>query len=111
MSLAATFPKEMGRATGSGLLSRGARPFSRIIGDSKALPCATSCSVSRFLRHFDVDTSIPEPSAEVQTLRDRVAKHLESPSCAGCHKLTDPIGLDSKTLMVSDGIENGSTAR
>ena len=41
----------------------------------------------------DVDTSIPEPSATVQTLRDRVAEHLENPSCAGCHSLTDPIGL------------------
>jgi hypothetical protein len=41
----------------------------------------------------DVDTSIPEPSGDVQTLRDRVAEHLENPSCAGCHSLTDPIGL------------------
>lgn len=41
----------------------------------------------------DVDTSIPEPSGETPTLRDRVAEHLENPSCAGCHKLTDPIGL------------------
>lgn len=40
-----------------------------------------------------VDTSIPEPSAEQQTLRERVAQHLTDPSCAGCHKLTDPIGL------------------
>ena len=42
---------------------------------------------------MDVDTSIPEPSGDVQTLRDRVAEHLENPSCAGCHSLTDPIGL------------------
>lgn len=41
----------------------------------------------------DVDTSIPEPSAEQQTLRQRVAHHLTEPSCAGCHALTDPIGL------------------
>lgn len=41
----------------------------------------------------DVDTSIPEPSGRIQTLRDRVAEHLESPSCAGCHLLVDPIGL------------------
>lgn len=41
----------------------------------------------------DVDTSIPEPSGDVQTLRDRVAEHLENESCAGCHNLMDPIGL------------------
>jgi hypothetical protein len=41
----------------------------------------------------DVDTSIPEPSGETPTLRDRVAEHLENPSCAGCHNKMDPIGL------------------
>ncbi len=41
----------------------------------------------------DVDTSIPEPSGTTLTLRDRVKEHLENPSCAGCHSLTDPIGL------------------
>jgi len=41
----------------------------------------------------DVDTSIPEPSGEAPTMRDRVAEHLQNPSCAGCHMLTDPIGL------------------
>lgn len=41
----------------------------------------------------NVDTSIPEPSGNTPTLRDRVAEHLEEPSCAGCHQLTDPIGL------------------
>ena len=49
----------------------------------------------------DVDTSIPEPSADNRTLRERVAKHLESPSCAGCHRLTDPIGLGLENF---DGI-------
>ena len=49
----------------------------------------------------DVDTSIPEPTAEAQTLRERVASHLEAPSCAGCHQLTDPIGLGLENF---DGI-------
>ncbi len=40
-----------------------------------------------------VDTSIPEPSADLPTLRDRVAEHLTDPFCAGCHELMDPIGL------------------
>ena len=41
----------------------------------------------------NIDTSIPEPSGERRTLRDRVEEHLEDPSCKGCHQLTDPIGL------------------
>ena len=41
----------------------------------------------------NVDTSIPEASGTTLTLRDRVAEHLEDPSCAGCHLLMDPIGL------------------
>jgi hypothetical protein len=41
----------------------------------------------------DVDTSIPEPSGEAVTLRERVAEHLEVVECAGCHSLVDPIGL------------------
>lgn len=41
----------------------------------------------------NVDTSIPEASGTTLTLRDRVAEHLENPSCAGCHELLDPIGL------------------
>ena len=41
----------------------------------------------------NVDTSIPEASGTTLTLRDRVAEHLEDPSCAGCHELLDPIGL------------------
>ena len=49
----------------------------------------------------DVDTSIPEPSGTTLTLRDRVAEHLENPSCAGCHTLMDPIGLGFENF---DGI-------
>jgi hypothetical protein len=41
----------------------------------------------------DVDTSIPEADAESPTLRERIETHLEDPTCAGCHSLTDPIGL------------------
>jgi hypothetical protein len=40
-----------------------------------------------------VDTSIPEPSPDAPTLRERIAVHLEDPNCAGCHLLTDPMGL------------------
>jgi hypothetical protein len=41
----------------------------------------------------NVDTSIPEVSPETPTMRDRVAIHLEEPTCAACHRQTDPIGL------------------
>ena len=59
----------------------------------------------------NVDTSIPEPSATARTLRERVAVHLENPGCAGCHLITDPIGL---ALENFDGlgqfrlVENGA---
>lgn len=41
----------------------------------------------------DVDTSIPEPLPGALTLRDRVRRHLEVASCAGCHARMDPLGL------------------
>ncbi|MEC8050075.1 MAG: DUF1592 domain-containing protein [Myxococcota bacterium] len=49
----------------------------------------------------NVDTSIPEPSGNTNTMRERVAEHLTDPSCAGCHRLTDPIGLGLENF---DGI-------
>jgi hypothetical protein len=33
------------------------------------------------------------PDAVLPTARQRLVQHNESPACAGCHKLTDPIGL------------------
>lgn len=59
-----------------------------------------------------VDTSIPEPGPDAVTLRDRIQVHLESPACAGCHQITDPVGL---ALENFDGLarwrtkENGGT--
>jgi hypothetical protein len=41
-----------------------------------------------------VNTSLPELSAErPMTNRQRLAVHLNSESCASCHRLIDPIGL------------------
>jgi hypothetical protein len=60
----------------------------------------------------NVDTSIPEPSEDAPTMRDRVAEHLENPMCASCHEVTDPVGLAFEQF---DGIgrfrttENGVT--
>jgi hypothetical protein len=52
------------------------------------------------------------PDAHYKTQRERVAVHLEDPVCAGCHKITDPMGL---ALESFDGAgrfrttENGAT--
>ncbi|HEY6644811.1 DUF1592 domain-containing protein [Povalibacter sp.] len=36
---------------------------------------------------------LTNPDAHYKTQRERVAVHLEDPVCAGCHKITDPMGL------------------
>ena len=42
----------------------------------------------------DVDFSaLEDPPEELKTARARVEFHLENPVCAGCHKITDPMGL------------------
>ena len=42
----------------------------------------------------NVDFSIVEdPHAKFRTARERLTAHNTDPVCAGCHKLTDPIGL------------------
>jgi hypothetical protein len=56
----------------------------------------------------DVDTSIPEPSGDAPTLRDRVADHLSVDACAGCHEIMDPIGLGFENF---DGIGRWRTTQ
>ena len=42
----------------------------------------------------NVDFSLLEdPDSRMKTARERLAVHRTNPVCAGCHKLTDPIGL------------------
>lgn len=38
-------------------------------------------------------SAVENPKANLRTARARVGVHLENPVCAGCHKITDPIGL------------------
>ena len=38
-------------------------------------------------------SALSNPNPRIRTQRERVALHLENPVCAGCHKITDPIGL------------------
>ena len=64
------------------------------------------------IREVFMCTKVPDPPANVNftavdavskpgsTARTRLAEHNENPVCAGCHKLTDPIGF---TLENFDG--------
>ena len=38
-------------------------------------------------------SAVENPSSNIKTQRERVATHLKNPVCAGCHKITDPMGL------------------
>ncbi|MET0279598.1 MAG: DUF1592 domain-containing protein, partial [Steroidobacteraceae bacterium] len=38
-------------------------------------------------------SAVENPSAQHRTARERVGAHLGNPACAGCHKITDPVGL------------------
>ncbi len=38
-------------------------------------------------------SAVENPKSTIKTQRERVAAHLTNPVCAGCHKITDPIGL------------------
>jgi hypothetical protein len=38
-------------------------------------------------------SAVENPKSTIKTQRERVAMHLTNPVCAGCHKITDPIGL------------------
>ena len=46
-------------------------------------------------------SALENPKATLRTARDRVNAHLENPVCAGCHRITDPMGL---ALEHFDGI-------
>ena len=38
-------------------------------------------------------SAVENPTSPIKTQRERVAIHLKNPVCAGCHKITDPMGL------------------
>ncbi len=38
-------------------------------------------------------SAVENPDPRLRTARERVGMHLANPVCAGCHKITDPIGL------------------
>lgn len=42
----------------------------------------------------NVSTTLPEtPAGTQRTLRQKLELHMQSPSCAGCHKAMDPLGF------------------
>jgi hypothetical protein len=56
----------------------------------------------------DVDFSLfNDPNAPSRTARERLTAHSTVPSCAGCHKITDPIGLGFEHF---DGVGQFRTA-
>jgi hypothetical protein len=99
-----TFPEDSARG---GLLSQAAFLSLNAHSVSSSATLRGKALRQKLLCHtipappVNVDTSIPEPSGTTLTLRDRVAEHLENPSCSGCHRLVDPIGL---ALENYDGI-------
>ena len=38
-------------------------------------------------------SAVENPDPTLKTARDRLTRHRTNPVCAGCHKITDPIGL------------------
>lgn len=49
----------------------------------------------------NLNTAIPEPSADAKTLKERLESHQQNPACAGCHVLIDPPGYGLENF---DGI-------
>jgi len=60
----------------------------------------------------DVDFSTLEENENATTARERLDAHNSNPSCAGCHLITDPMGLTLENFDgagIFKGIENGAT--
>jgi Protein of unknown function (DUF1592)/Protein of unknown function (DUF1588)/Protein of unknown function (DUF1585)/Protein of unknown function (DUF1595)/Protein of unknown function (DUF1587) len=38
-------------------------------------------------------SALNDPDPKLKTVRDRLSAHRSNPVCAGCHRITDPIGL------------------
>lgn len=58
----------------------------------------------------DVDFSALEDAGDVPTARERLQVHNTNPSCAGCHLITDPMGLSLENFDGAGGYretENG----
>lgn len=43
-------------------------------------------------------SAVQNPDPNMKTARERVAFHLKNASCAGCHRITDPMGLSMESF-------------
>jgi len=43
-------------------------------------------------------SAVQNPDPNIKTARERVGFHLKNPSCAGCHRITDPMGLSMESF-------------
>jgi hypothetical protein len=80
-------------------------------GRGKALREAILCQVVP-APPGNVDFSVVEQSTQtLKTARERLQAHASEPMCAGCHKITDPMGLALENFDSSGGYrttENGA---
>ena len=61
----------------------------------------------------DIDFTLIQDitNPKFKTVRDRLEAHRTNPTCAGCHRLTDPMGLAFENFDASGGfrtVENGA---
>jgi hypothetical protein len=92
-----TFPPSSTRA---GLLGQGSF-LASTAGPAETSPTSRGIFVREQLlcQHVpppppNVDTNLAEPDEKKPlTRRNRLAAHVENPSCAACHRLMDPIGF------------------
>ncbi|WP_116811435.1 DUF1592 domain-containing protein [Steroidobacter cummioxidans] len=51
-------------------------------------------------------SAIQNPDPNIKTARERVNFHLQDPGCAGCHRITDPMGLTMEAFDGSGGFRD-----
>ncbi|GAB5412885.1 MAG: hypothetical protein Cons2KO_04880 [Congregibacter sp.] len=110
-----TFPEDSPRAgllTQASFLSLHAHPGrSSVTLRGKALRELFLCQVVPEPPPGIDFSVVSNPDSSYPTQRQRVRAHLETPSCAGCHRITDPIGLSLEQFDGAGGFrltENGA---
>jgi hypothetical protein len=51
----------------------------------------------------DVPALEPTPGVHLRTMRERLDAHRANPACAGCHRLTDPLGFSMENFTAVGG--------
>ena len=59
----------------------------------------------------DVDFSALEEAGDAATAKERLAVHNTNPSCAGCHLVTDPMGLSLENCNSRHSYGRGNSIR